>query len=551
MGKDIDAELGTAHSQPISEKDPNARPECFKSLLQECLFIASVTMAVAMTSFLQGTVTVMSSFAARDLDMTNAELSWMNAATSLTAGSLLLFFGSIADLFGRKSMFIASMFFFSVFCLGAGFSQNGMTLDVLCGVLGIFSAAAVPPAQGMLGVIYARPSQRKNRAFGCFGAGNPMGFIFGTILAGVFTKVFNWRAGFFLLAIVYFCTSIIAAFTVPDDTTSKQTFNTETMRKLDLPGTALTIFGIGMFCAALSLAGNAPQGWKTPYVLVLLILGAILMVAFVVWEFKYPYAMIDMKIWRDRDFSLLMGILALATLGFPVLIFWMALYFQRVQGYSALMTGVHMLPMAIVGLTANAVAALVQHKVSNKLLVGIGSTALTLSFTLAALQRDGDSYWAFAFPALCLCVVGIDFEFIVANMYVLSSMPLDKQSIAGSLFQTISRLCNAIAFGIATAIFDSVQKSPAKSGYYAGNAAEPYSFTLWFAAAAAFPGMLLFPFLRIGTQGHTGDTRRGKQTSERDDEPEGGRGGGSEHAVITDATTDGKSVHVQDTEKIR
>ncbi|EMD87455.1 hypothetical protein COCHEDRAFT_1145117 [Bipolaris maydis C5] len=549
MGTEVDAELGTVHSQPISEKDPNARPECFKSLLQECLFVASVTMAVGMTSFLQGAVTVMSSFAARDLGMTSAEISWMNAATSLTAGSLLLFFGSIADLFGRKSMFIVSMFLYSVVCVGAGFSQNGMTLDALCGVLGIFSAAAVPPAQGMLGVIYAKPSQRKNRAFGCFSAGNPLGFVFGLILAGIFIQVFSWRAGFFLLAIVYFCTSIIAAFTVPKDTTPKQTFNAETMKKLDLPGTTLTIFGIGMFCAALSLGGNAPQGWKTPYVLVLLILGAILIILFIVWELKYPYAMIDMKIWRDRDFSLLMSILALSGLGFPVLSFWIALYFERVQGYNALMTGVHMLPMSIVGVAANVVAALVQHKVSNKLLVGIGSTALTLSLTLAALQRDGDSYWAFAFPALCLCVIGMDFEFVVANMYVLSSMPLDKQSIAGSLFQTISRLCSAVSFGIVTAIFDAVQKSPAKSGYYANNAAEPYAFAFWFAAAVAFLSMLLFPFLRIGTQGHTGDTRRVKQTGERDDESEGGRGEDSEHAVITDAMAGEKSVHVQDTEK--
>lgn len=53
-----------------------------------------------------------------------------------------------------------------------------------------------------------------------------------------------------------------------------------------------------------SLGGDAPDGWKTPYVLVLLILGVILIVAFVVWEVYYPFAMIDMKIWRDRDFSL-------------------------------------------------------------------------------------------------------------------------------------------------------------------------------------------------------------------------------------------------------
>jgi hypothetical protein len=80
------------------------------------------------------------------------------------------------------------------------------------------------------------------------------------------------------------------------------------------------------------------------------------------------------------------------------------------------MTGVHMLPMVVVGLTANAVAALIQHKVSNKLLVGIGAAALTISFTLAAVQRYGDSYWAFSFPALCLCVIGVDFQFIVANV---------------------------------------------------------------------------------------------------------------------------------------
>jgi len=75
-----DAELGSP-SPPISERDPNARPECFKSTLQECLFVFSVTMAVAMTSFLSGAITVMSSFAGRELGMTNAEITWMNAAT--------------------------------------------------------------------------------------------------------------------------------------------------------------------------------------------------------------------------------------------------------------------------------------------------------------------------------------------------------------------------------------------------------------------------------------------------------------------------------------
>ena len=89
-------------------------------------------------------------------------------------------------------------------------------------------------------------------------------------------------------------------------------------------------------------------------------------------------------------------------------------------------------------------------------------------------------------------------------------MPTNKQSIAGSLFQTLTRLCTAIAYGAATAIFDAVQRRPATSGYYARNAAEPFAAVFWFAAAASVPGLLLVPFLRIGTQGHKGDTGRVK-----------------------------------------
>ncbi|KAF2128867.1 MFS general substrate transporter [Dothidotthia symphoricarpi CBS 119687] len=465
-------------------------------------------MAVAMTSILTGAVTVMSSFAASDLGMSNAETTWMAASTSLTAGAFLLFFGSIADLFGRKYMFIGSMLLFAAFSLGAGFSQSGMTLDILCGVLGVFSAAAVPPAQGMLGIIYAKPGPRKNRAFGCFSSGNPLGFVIGAILGGVFTQVFNWRAPLYMLAIVYLVISIVAFFTLPEDTTVKRKLDQETVKRLDIPGTLLTIVGIGMFCAALSLGGDATNGFKTPYVLVMLILGALLIAAFIVWEIKYPYALIDMSIWKDRDFSLLITILCFGFLGFPIFTFYLALYFQTVLKYSSLMVGVHLLPMVIFGILANIVAALLQHKVSNKLLMGIGAVAYVISFTLGAVQREGDSYWAFSFPALCLCVIGADFQFVVGNMYVLSAMPADKQSIAGSLFQTLTRLCSAVGFGVATAIFDAVEKKPSASGYYANNAIEPFAGVMWFAAGVAFIGTLFVPFLRIGTQGHKGDAKQ-------------------------------------------
>ena len=72
--------------------------------------------------------------------------------------------------------------------------------------------------------------------------------------------------------------------------------------------------------------------------------------------------------------------------------------------------------MIIMGILINILAALILHKVSNKLLMGIGAFAYTAAFVLVGVNRYGDSYWAFSFPALCLCVVGADFEFNVANV---------------------------------------------------------------------------------------------------------------------------------------
>ena len=90
-------------------------------------------------------------------------------------------------------------------------------------------------------------------------------------------------------------------------------------------------------------------------------------------------------------------------------------------------------------------------------------------------------------------------------MYVLSSLPLSRQSIAGSLLQTLTRLSTAIGYGIATAIFNKVQETPTRQGYYNGDAVEPYAATWWFSAGIAAVTLPLVPWLRIRTQGNSKD----------------------------------------------
>ncbi|GMG31426.1 unnamed protein product [Aspergillus oryzae var. brunneus] len=146
------------------------------------------------------------------------------------------------------------MAFFAVFALAAGFSKTPMQVDILNGVMGLMSASSVPPAQGMLANIYEKPSKRKNRVFACFSAGNPLGFVFGSIFSGIATQLFNWRASFFLLAIIYVVIVAIALFTVPVDNTPTEKISMEAVKRFDVVGTILTIAGIGLFSAALRLA---------------------------------------------------------------------------------------------------------------------------------------------------------------------------------------------------------------------------------------------------------------------------------------------------------
>lgn len=484
------------------QQDGNSRPACFKSTTQEIFFVLSATMAIAMSSLLQGSVTVTSSSIGSDLDMSTAEITWITAANSLSAGAFLLLFAKLADLFGRRLLFVVSLLLFSIFALGAGFANEGITLDILNGVLGLFNASAVPAAQGLLSLSYPTSSKRRNYAFACFAAGNPLGFAFGAIFGGVAATIFNWRASFWLIAIVFFVFTIIGAITIPRDPEAKKELNRDTLKHFDLVGVFCVVFGIGMFSASLSLGDTAPQGWTTNYVLALLILGALLLIAFVLWDIWIgdEYALVPMSIWKDRDFTLALSILSLGFLAFTPGTFFYALYLQNMWEFSPIMVAVHLLPMFIVGLVANTVAGLILHRVSNKLLMLIGAACYTIAFLLLALNRRSSSYWAFAFPAQVLIVIAADVQFNVCNMLVMTSLPKSHQSVAGGIFQTAVRLTAVVGFGVATAVFNAVEANPRLSVFW-DEETQPYTAVFWVSMAYSALSMCLVPFLTLGTQG--------------------------------------------------
>lgn len=157
---------------------------------------------------------------------------------------------------GRKPMFLFGMGCFSACSLIVAFAQNPFWMDILCGVLGLASAMVVPPAIGILGAAYKVPSQRKNWAFAAFSAGNPLGFAVGSIVCGVAARIFDWRASFILLAIIWAVLGVASIWIVP----SVEAFGPAPFRErlrtaleqFDSVGTVLTVVGVGMLTAGLT-----------------------------------------------------------------------------------------------------------------------------------------------------------------------------------------------------------------------------------------------------------------------------------------------------------
>ena len=146
-------------------------------------------------------------------------------------------------------------------------------------------------------------------------------------VAGIVTTITTWRAVFWTLCFIYSIFTVITWWTVPpnDAHQLKGRLDLDTLRKFDFLGALLAVAGIAMFVASLTLANDAPQGWKTSYVIALLVIGFVLIATFIWWQSVFKYPLVPLNIWRDRNFALLNIILCLGFYGFVNNVFWLTL----------------------------------------------------------------------------------------------------------------------------------------------------------------------------------------------------------------------------------
>ncbi|KAF8854768.1 MFS general substrate transporter, partial [Acephala macrosclerotiorum] len=380
--------------------DPNARPKHFRNVFEEFIFVFTVMMATACTTFIQGVVNINTVTIGRDLLMTPAQITWIAAAIGLSSGSFMLFFGKTADLFGRKIQIVCGLAFLSLISLLTAFSPNALSFNILCGFLGLGTAIIAPPAIGLLFATYPEGT-RRNRVTGALGAGNPIGFLLGSISSGVATTYSSWRASFYVLGCVFMVLTLMAIWTMP---AIPRSGNAGAMvRRFDYAGTVLVIVAMSFISA--SLTAGPSTGWGSTKTISLLLFGISLLVAFVFWESLHPYPLLSPSIWKNKTFALSIACVGFGYMSFITNAFWIMLYMQDIQSISPLLIAVKLLPQVFAGIVWSYLGQYLVSRWSGKVVMGIGGVGYAVGATLIFFMKRDSGYWVFLFPALCITVV--------------------------------------------------------------------------------------------------------------------------------------------------
>lgn len=388
-------------------------------------------------------------------------------------------------MYGGYPVYLGGLAWFLVWSIIAGFSRNQIMLDCCRAMQGLGPSAFSPSGIMLIGNIY-RPGPRKNLVFGLYGGSAEFGFFAGVFFAGLTGTFLDFGWYFWIGAIFVFINTIAAYFAVPSDAQERRAIGV----KGDLYGSILIVVGLVLIVFAVTDSSHAPDGWKTPYIYILLVIGsATLTVAVYVEGWVAETPLIPFDLFKVPHLGPLFIALFFSYGVCGMYLLYSTLYMQNIMGATPIQVTAWFVPMCAGGLVLSYAGGCVLHLIPGTFLIliaGLGWVAVSLLFALAP---DGASYWAYVFPAMTCASIGIDITFNVASVFITTSLSENRQGLAGALINSLLYLGIAFLLGFA----DLTQTKTAQLGLKGS-----YQAVFWYQLACAVTALLIMiAFVRI------------------------------------------------------
>ncbi|RPB16171.1 putative MFS multidrug transporter [Morchella conica CCBAS932] len=460
------------------ERLGRVRPECFKSAWSEIGFVLSICMSQILTEYFVSGFNLLVPSVVDAFDIPATSATWPASAFSLVISCFLLPFGRLSDMYGGKIMFVLGVGWLVVWSVVAGVAKNELMLDLARALAGLGPAAFLPSSVMLMGCVY-RPGPRKNLVFSFYGACAPLGFFFGIFFAGVSAQYSSWRSYFFIGAIFAAISFVLAWVSVPSDRDERSAFKI----KMDWPGTILIVSGLILVVYAITDSSRAPQGWRSPNILVTFVAGVCMLLGAVYvegWVAEQP--LLPSHIWRVTMFPAVVAAMFMQYGGLGIFLLYSTFYVDGVMGAGPLQIVAWFTPLFVGGMIIATVGGFVLHIISGTILMITAGVAWVIAPLLFAIMPEGASYWAFVFPAMIMATIGIDISFNITNIFITTGLPKRHQGLAGAIINSNMHLSIAFFLGFAEIISAKTHGQGIRISYKA---------VFWFEIALALVALVI------------------------------------------------------------
>lgn len=443
------------------EDDGTTKPGLPFSKARCIALVATVTGASFLNTLSIQSVVIILPTIGEDLNIPESRLQWIVSSYALTFGCFLLLWGRIADIYGKRSIFILGSAFVAVTMIINPFIPDEIGFNLFRGLQGLGAAANVPTAIGILGVTFP-PGKAKNYAFSAYAAGAPLGSVFGNLISGFIAAFANWRWVFGAtggLAIAVTLAGIVFIPPPPQHLTTKKS-SFASLKSVDWIGGALVTVSILALLFALT-EGNI-VGWNTIWIYMLIVISVLLLGIFVAWQWYQEKHMtskplMKVSMFKNARFSAAMVIMALFFAAFNDLIVSATFIFQDYQALGALQTTYRFIPTGASGVITAFVVSHLISRIPTWMLLLFGNLSVSVSCLLFSIPIPPDtSYFAYGFPAFILSVIGADITWPTLTLFTSKSLPQDDQALGGALINSMGQIGRAIGLAITTAIQTAV-----------------------------------------------------------------------------------------------
>jgi EmrB/QacA subfamily drug resistance transporter len=392
----------------------------------------------------------------RSLEISQENLSWVVNAYVLTFGGFLLLGGRLADLLGRRRVFMSGLILFALASLAGGFAESEGLLIAARAVQGLGAAILSPAALSIVTTTF-RDGAERNKALGVWGAVAGAGGAVGVLLGGVLTEYLGWEWVLWVNVPIGIFAAILAPRLIAESRSESET------RSFDVAGAISVTAALSILVYGLVEAPDA--GWGSGQTLGLLGAAAVLLGIFVAVELRSAAPLVPFRIFRIRTLTgaNVIGILTGASLF--SMFFFISLYMQNVLGFSAIKAGLSYLPLSVAIILSAGAASVLVTKVGFKPIMATGMGLISLGLLwFSQISADG-GYLADVLGPSLVAAVGLGFAFVPQTIAAVSGVGEHEAGLASGLINTSQQVGGALGLALlSTVAFPQIEDAAIAAG---------------------------------------------------------------------------------------